>query len=180
MVNYIHFSSGIDDEKIHELLRSVADCIQNGDPDVYLLLNSTGGGVWSGYHGYNMLRSLSLNLTVHNVGVVNSVANIIFLAGDRRYASPCSYFKFHSAGWHLKDGARLEATRAKAAVDALTADNDTMAAALADRTSLPPEEIGQLFFRDVVRTTEWALEFGLIEDVRFPSIPAGATLIHIF
>ena len=36
---------------------------------------------------YTTLRALPLDLTTHNIGNVDSIGNIIFLAGARRYAS---------------------------------------------------------------------------------------------
>ncbi len=56
---------------------------------------------------YNTLIALPIHLTVYNVGSVNSIGNVVFLAGRKRYACPGSTFMFHGIGVDLKSPARL-------------------------------------------------------------------------
>ena len=57
---------------------------------------------------YNYIKSLSVKVVMHNVGLVNSIANVIFLAGNERYAVPHSSFLFHGVGFDIPQPTRLE------------------------------------------------------------------------
>jgi hypothetical protein len=48
---------------------------------------------------YNVLRGLPCDLTIHNIGNVDSIGNAIFLAGKHRYACKNSTFMFHGVGF---------------------------------------------------------------------------------
>ena len=46
-----------------------------------------------------MMIALSVNVTTHNIGQVQSIGNIPFLAGSPRYCSPSSMFMLHGLSW---------------------------------------------------------------------------------
>lgn len=53
----------------------------------------------AGFALYFFLKSLPLPLTTHNIGSVESVGVVIFLAGGRRYACPGTRFLVHPLHW---------------------------------------------------------------------------------
>ena len=71
----------------------------NGTPELHLFLSSTGGSLAEGFALYNFLRSLPLELTTHNIGSIESVANVVFLAADQRCAAPDTHFLLHGFDW---------------------------------------------------------------------------------
>ena len=63
--------------------------------DLTIQFSSSGGTVDEGFSLYEFLLSLPLRLTMHNIGMVNSVAIIVFLAGDKRFANENTIFYMH-------------------------------------------------------------------------------------
>ena len=49
-----------------------------------------------------LLAAMPFKLATHNVGRVNSIGNVVFLAGEERYAVPHSAFMFHGVGFDVK------------------------------------------------------------------------------
>lgn len=105
---YISFSAEINQNTTESLITVMADCANSKVQQVYLLLSTIGGSVMNGLNLYNVLRAMSFELITHNVGSVNSVGNMIFLAGKKRYAVANATFMFHGVGFTLSQGQRLE------------------------------------------------------------------------
>src|SRR5438046_1873053 len=80
-VVYINFSAEITPLPTETLLANVANLVNQRVPHIYLLLSTPGGSVMHGMTIYNVLRGLPCDLTIHNVGNVDSIGNAIFLAG---------------------------------------------------------------------------------------------------
>src|SRR5712691_3344892 len=92
---YLMFSLAISPQSIQKLLTECAAWANQGTKEIYLLFASFGGNIAAGIVAYNTLRSLPVKLITHNIGNVDSIANIIFLAGQERLAVPHSTFMFH-------------------------------------------------------------------------------------
>ena len=75
-----------------------ANWANQGTKEIHLLFASTGGNVDAGISAYNVLRSLPIKLVTYN-GNVDSIATIIFLAGDERIAVPHATFMFHGVAF---------------------------------------------------------------------------------
>jgi hypothetical protein len=91
--------------------------------EAHLLLSTPSGRVDIGLMVYNMLRALPIKVITYNVGTVNSIGNLVFLAGAERYAAPTS---------SLEDAA--PALRADRRLDNLTSrGNGRIGRKIADR-----------------------------------------------
>ena len=94
---YLNFFDHIDPKKTSHLMAVCTEILGKHLPDeLYFLFASTGGHVNSGIVLNNFLRSLPVKVTIHNMGVKDSIANIVFTAGATRFAAPHSRFLFHS------------------------------------------------------------------------------------
>jgi len=105
---YINFYDGIDLVKVNKFIQFTTDVISKYNPtELYYFISSKGGDVDAGFTLYNFLISLQSKLTVtmHNIGTIDSIANIIFIAGGKRYAAPNAAFLFH--GYTLSFNAPL-------------------------------------------------------------------------
>lgn len=94
---YVDFNGPISDVSVHNLrcgLLSHMSQIGNID-NLYLTLNSSGGSIKPGLDMYYFLKGLEINVTTHNMNRVDSIASIIFLAGNNRYANSHSSFLIH-------------------------------------------------------------------------------------
>src|SRR5437773_7862504 len=92
---YLVFSLNITPQTVTKLLSECAAWANQGTKEIYLLLAPLGGNVPAGIAAYNALRALPVKLITHNIGNVDSIANILFLAGQERLAVPHSTFMFH-------------------------------------------------------------------------------------
>lgn len=173
---YVSFSAKIDPKTTEALLALMADLANKGVPNVYLLLSTPGGSVMHGVTVYNLLRSMPFNLTTHNVGNVNSIGNLIFLAGQHRYACPNSTFMFHGVGFDIPAQMRLEEKFLREKLGGISADQKRIGQIMTERTSLDSDEVSRLFLEAVTKDPEFAVKRGIIHEIREVEIPRGAPI----
>ena len=87
-VQYLYFSAKIMPQPTEQLIAAVATLTNQGATEIHLLLSTPGGSVMHGITIYNTLRALPIKLVTHNMGNVDSIGNVIFLAGQERFACP--------------------------------------------------------------------------------------------
>lgn len=176
-MEYIHFSRGIAHPSVHELPLLMQKLNQdNKEEEFTVLINSAGGQVVAGIDAYNMIRALPFKITMHNIGQVNSVANIIFLAANIRKATSISTFLFHSVGQDIREKVRFEERRARELLESLRRDNHSLASIVAARSKLKVNEVTDLFREQHVKDSKWALDNGFIQKIEDPKIPKGKHL----
>lgn len=95
----------MDDKRLGELVRAVQEMADiNRDP-IDLYINSGGGDVSPGLALYDLLESLTdIVIRTHAVGLVGSMAFILFLVGDERRASKRVRFMHHKGYCQLPEG----------------------------------------------------------------------------
>ena len=91
---YISLIGPINDVSQDHLLETCYQCHHESVQTVCLLLSTVGGNVNCGVTIYNVLRGMPFNLITHNVGMVASIGNVVFLAGEMRYAVHMGAFFF--------------------------------------------------------------------------------------
>lgn len=97
----VHFTGPINSSTCGNLITTCSKIV-NQAPDILQLNIATMGGECSyGFTLYNFLRSLPVTLHTHNLGTVESMGNILFLAGEHRTACAMSKFLFHPFHWTL-------------------------------------------------------------------------------
>lgn len=86
-------------------LRSVMEQVQNlGEVDNYIVnINSGGGEVTEGFAIYQYLTTLDKPITTRGVGLVASIATVIFMAGDNRQLYSNTQFLIHNP-WTFGEG----------------------------------------------------------------------------
>jgi len=171
---YINFSAEINEYTSESLMNFLANQLSSGEKEFYILLSSTGGRVDKGITLYNYIKSLPVKIIMHNIGIVNSVANIIFLVGNERYAVPHSSFLFHGVGFDILQPTRLEEKDLKEKIKIIERDQALMSEIIAEKTRLSIDEIRKLFLEAQTKTPEEAKKIGLIQDIREVKIPEGA------
>lgn len=173
---YVSFSAEIIPKTTEPLLGLFAGLVNDGVKNVYLLLSTPGGHVMSGLNLYNVLRGLPIHLTTHNVGNVDSIGNVVFLAGEERYSCPNATFMFHGVGFDVKQPERFEEKSLRERLSSIEADQERIGSIIVERTTVERNEVRQLFLEAVTRDPGFALERGFIHEVRDLCIPDGATV----
>ena len=147
---------------------------------MHLLISTPGGQVREGMVLYNILRGLPLQLTTHNVGNVDSVGNVIFLAGTKRYACSNATFMFHGVGVGIDKPSRWEQKDLREKLGMIEADTARIADVIRERASFPnPDEVRELFLEARTEGVDYAKSKGIIHDIRDVSIPPGCPVYQL-
>ncbi|WP_263262937.1 ATP-dependent Clp protease proteolytic subunit [Pseudomonas sp. RIT-PI-S] len=97
----VHFTSSINSTSTGELIEKCSLAVQKGASEIVIKIATMGGECSYGFSLYNFLIALPIPVHTHNLGTVESMGNIIFLAGERRTACKHSKFLFHPFHWNL-------------------------------------------------------------------------------
>jgi len=175
---YVYYYDDIDAGRVKTIMGIVSGIITQEKPtSLYFLFASRGGHVDAGVTLYNFLKSLPLKIIMHNIGVINSIANVIFVAGSERYAAPHTTFLFHGAASQLNGIFSLP--QINEIRDSLHKDHNTIAGIICDNTTITQEEIKKLFAQGETKDVQFALEKGIINEVKAVQIPQNALFISI-
>ncbi len=175
---YISFSAEINVTTTEQLIAVLGNQANNGVDHAYLMISTPGGTVMNGLNLYNVMRAMPLRLTTHNVGNVDSIGNAVFLAGEERYACPHSTFMFHGVGYDVTN-VRLEQKNLQESLDGLLRDHERIGNILTERTQLEAAETAELFREARTKDATYALDKGLIHDIRDVNIPAGTPILSL-
>lgn len=94
---YFVFCGNIDQDATKRIMTvlTAATNLSNRIGHAHLLFQSLGGSVGDAVCLYNFLRSFPLDLTIYNVGSVQSAAVLVYLGAKRRYTSAHATFMIH-------------------------------------------------------------------------------------
>jgi ATP-dependent protease ClpP protease subunit len=163
------------------VVREVVDLIANKLPDtvetLYFLFSTSGGDVSYGFVLYNFLRALPLKIVMHNVGSVDSIGNVIFLAASERYTVPTGTFLIHRVkGTAKNDNAELSYLHEK--LSTVLAEEVKIRSVFLERSQLPEAEFARRFEKGELQSAGYAKQYGLAHDIRELSLPPK-TRIHM-
>lgn len=176
---YINFFDGIDQTKVNKFIQFTVDAINQHNPtEIYYFISSVGGDVDSGFTLYNFLISLQskITITMHNIGTINSIANVIFVAGQKRYAAPNASFLYHGIVMNFNAGG-LSRTILKEKLSQLDGMEARMADTISKSTKLTVTELKEFFQQGEGKDVNFALTKEVIHEIKVPAVPAGA--IHL-
>jgi len=176
---YVSFSANIDPTPTESLIKVMADCANSKVHSVYLLLSTLGGHVMLGFNLYNVLRGMPFELTTHNVGNVNSIGNVIFLAGTKRYATANATFMFHGVGFDVPQGQRLEEKFLREKLEGIANDHKRIGETISQHTNLTKKEITEFFREQRTKDANFALSRGIIHEIRDVQLSAGCPIISL-
>lgn len=91
----IYFTGNINAPSVGAFQGSCLQALHQGATQLVVHISTEGGSTTYGFTMYNFIRSLPVPVHMHNIGSVESMGNVVFLAADQRSASPNSRFIFH-------------------------------------------------------------------------------------
>jgi len=178
---FITLYEDVTPEKAHRFIHFVNQMIMQYQPsELYFLIASNGGDVDAGFVMYNYLISLhsTVTITMHNIGKIDSIANVIFCAGNVRYAAPSTSFLFHGVGMNFANGAYTR-TMIKESLSIIEIMETRISETMCRHSKLSEAELTALFDQGQSRDVIFALEKGLIDDIKVPVVPAGSNHITL-
>jgi hypothetical protein len=101
------------------------------------------------------------------------------LAGEERRTSPHTTFIFHSVGFDMPAGERLEARFLRERLDGLLADQKWIANVIAERTGLNVEDVKGFFREAQTKDAVYAVGAGIAQEIRDVQAPPGAPLLSL-
>ena len=141
---------------------------------VYLVMNSPGGSINAGITLYNYLRGMPVEVITHNIGQSDSICNVVFLAGDKRYAAPATSFLLHGISFSSSESMNFSRSDIEERLSQIKQDEKRIRTIFAERTTIKSVVINRLFKSGRSLGTDEALELGLIHRIRHLDIPSTA------
>lgn len=174
---YVNFFDEINPQRVNQFIAFCSQVIQQHRPDVLQInFSSPGGNVAAGFILFNYLKAIPPKLVMHNIGSVDSIATVIFLAGTERFANPNATFLFHGVMAGFNEKTALTYYQLKERLDGLKGDQDKISQAIKDLTTITQSELDSLFLQGEVKSPEYALEKGIIHQIRALNLPKDAMI----
>ena len=142
---HVVFSSPVTHDTANKLINAVLGAReQHPGKDIVILIDSMGGGVEPAMSAYHLIRNVSATVWTINTGRVESIANIIYLAGDKRLCQPGTTFGFHGTNWPSPSSSLVQ-DQALEVLRNLKHDRSRIIDIYVDRTDLSKGSAGKLF-----------------------------------
>ena len=174
---YVSFSAEINTSTAEQLIATMSSLANLNVKKVYLLISTPGGEVISGLNLYNVLKGMPFELVTHNVGSINSIGNPVFQAGSKRYATENATFMFHGVGKNVSQ--KLEEKNLLEYLDSIQKDQRRIGSVIVENTNINEVEVLELFRGAQTKDVQFALEKGIIDEVREVKIPNGSPVIPL-
>ncbi|MDH1265224.1 ATP-dependent Clp protease proteolytic subunit [Pseudomonas sp. GD03944] len=171
----IHFTAPINSASCGKLIDYCSQAVQQGAEELVIKIATMGGECSYGFSLYNFIASLPIPVHTHNLGTVESMGNIIFLAGSRRSACEHSKFLFHPFHWHLNGS--VDHARMLEYAMSLDYDLHLYARIVAERTANATEPLDVLEYLKAsprILDAQEALMTGLVHEVVSLDVNPGA------
>lgn len=166
-------------EKTKALMEICSNTVQQyGVKTIYFQFSSGGGSVDSAITLYNFLKSLPCEIVMHNTGSIDSAANVVFMAGDKRYAASHTSFLFHGVGWNF-GAEQLKRAQIKESLSMVESAEQKIAGILAEHTNLGIAEIKELFNEGESKSATFAKSKGVVSELKDVVLPEGTPILTI-
>lgn len=148
-------------------------------PTIKVLMSSGGGSVEEGLSLYGFIRSLPTEITIHNIGHIDSIALAVYLGAAKRFANPESTFMMHNVGYPQP----VPVSNLQQAADinvGLAGARKMMVSILKSQTGMTEEQYQTLrYLEDAsIKTAEDAHKVGIVHQIAAASA-ADAELINV-
>ena len=170
---FIGFNAALDRKASEQLVSVCGEAMRNGYSAITLCITSVGGLLDFAYYAFNILEAMPLKIVTHNIGTVQSAANLIFLCGDERYSAEGCSFLFHNTGFD-GTGQQITGPLIREKLKAIEYEERRASAIYAEKTGLPIEDVSEWQQGTLIISPTEAVKNNLIHAVKPLSIPKGA------
>lgn len=180
-LHIVHFIGPISHASVCTVRNLCLQALQSGASEIELHMSTEGGNMTAGFALYFFLKSLPLPLTTHNIGSIESVGVVIFLAGQKRYACPGARFLVHPLHWGFGDLVAADHSRVTEWRECLDFDAERYASIFEEATrggAVPDQIRSHLFGNARIFDAEQALAAGIIHQAVQARLPAAGATSH--
>ncbi len=176
---YFSFHGDINVTSVNNLIFNCDREIKDGAKCIYISFSSRGGLSDSGFHLYNTLKALKVQIITHNTGSIESAGFTAFLAGDIRLASDNSRFLVHQPFRKFSANTSLDAREVSEFTQLLKNDELNIRKVITQNTSATKAQITTWFKMSKIFTPDEAKAVDIISDIKEFSVPRTHQLITI-
>lgn len=176
---YFYYFGEINPFGANNLIILTSTKILQGCNHIYLCISSKGGCNFSALTLYNYLNNLPVKFTIHNIGFVESAANIIFMAASERIASPNSRFIIHGSKTKFPNDLRFTSNELLESANGLINDEQIFSNIISSTINCPISTVELWLNSSQLFTPDDAIENKLIDRSENFSLPIGKEFIGI-
>ncbi len=172
----IYVGNDLDDESANQIIAVLLYLDQvDAKAGVQIYFNSPGGTIPAGLAVFDCMKAMKYPITTLNLGLAASMGAFLVAAGTKgkRMALPNSRFLLQSPS--LPDAVRGQASDVAIEVKNILAQRDRIVDGLVSFTGRSREEVKKDLSRDMYLTAPEAREYGLIDRVLTPKVPAPSS-----
>jgi ATP-dependent Clp protease protease subunit len=174
---FFTLTGDVNSDMVHRVFEAVSRMTSRDIDTAHILLQSNGGYVSDGLCLYNFMQNAPIKFVMYNAGAVASIAVILFLGGNQRYASETARFMVHKSHATASPGVRPDAL--EIIVDGLRADDARTEQILRKHVAFTAEHWAVHAYSDLHLTAREAKAVGMVDEVADFAPPRGAHLINI-
>jgi ATP-dependent Clp protease, protease subunit len=169
------FCSPINESTVERILQNLTGASQKGVQHLHLLFQSTGGSVNDGICLYNVFAALPYDLTIYNVGSVQSIAALAYLGARKRKTSASATFVFHRTTMSPQFAM---AFALQSYAESVSLDDRRTEAILRRHINMPTEKWAKLDHIDLWFTAQEAVEAGIADEIADFAPPVGSQIYY--
>ena len=173
---YAIFCGGIDQAMAQKIVNNLTVASVQKVKHVHLLFQSAGGYVGDGVFLYNLFRSIPIELTLYNVGQISSAGVVAYLGAKRRKTSANATFMFHAS---TNSPQFATSSKLQHIAKSLVLDDARVETIVRERVKLPEEMWTTMRSHDLYLSGEEAVKFGIADEIRDFSPPAGTQVFNM-
>ncbi|WP_207478530.1 ATP-dependent Clp protease proteolytic subunit [Arenibaculum pallidiluteum] len=174
----ISFCGPMTPAAVKPLKAACCNAVNKQAAELTLLFGSAGGSIDVAFDLYHFLKALPLRLTIHNTGMVGSMATLVFLAGQVRRTAEQAVFLFHDMSWTYGEPQTVAATTLGEQALLLESARSRMKQVFRSHTALDEERLERLHFmrEPVILDARAALDAGIVQEICDPKLRYGTEL----
>jgi len=175
----IRFFAPISEPTTNLLMEVVDSNIAKGNNNFVLLISSLGGTVFHGLSAYNYLKGVPATFVTHNFGSVDSVAAVLYCAGDRRLSVPQARFLLHGVSLGFGQQERLEEKQIEERLKGIRIDEENIAKVIAATIGKQMSDVVNAMHERTALNPDDAKKWGLVHEIKSDLFDAGSKVISI-
>lgn len=174
---YITFNAPIVEKSAQMLIGSISEAMSLQPDQIHLAISSPGGNVSVAVGLYNMLKALPVEVITHNTGNVDSAANIVYMAGNIRYANQYSSFLFHGISINVPNGCSYQ--KLKELASQVEVDHRRIAQIISSNSGIQESDVEAFFQQGESLSVDRAIKDGIAMESREFAIPPKSPVLMV-
>ena len=176
---YLQYVGDVTPFGANAMMQLVSSLLQKNCQHIHINISSKGGCNQSALTVYNFLRHAPCKITTHNIGYCDSAANILYLAGSERIATPHSRFVVHSPKINFNKNIDITSLELLEQHHGLAYDETLTSNIFLEAASIDVKTTRQWMFTGKVITPPEAVDIGLATSIANFTHSFGAEIIFV-